>query len=355
MRVRTYRAPSMHEALRSMRRELGESAIILSTHTLRLDDGTELVELHAVPEQEMTSLPPSADGNPWAESSWVSDLRRELLTLRQQLNMLEALLRFNTSPDPLWQRLYTALRAEGFTDEFLLRRLPPTQPVSSWKELLLRARQHLTNHIRTADPPLPSTGPLRLLVLGAPGSGKTSTLLKLLLMYKLLHHLPCFLISTEAHRLGALEQLQLFSSIADIPLAEAYTVQELRHHLAAHPPSPMVVGIELPGGNPFRAEIRQQWQRYVDIVRPEALYGVLSATDALPLLRRLLQLWHDLGVTGLILTKLDLAPSVAPVVEALEHSELPVIYFCTGPRIPEDIEPARSQALAYRIGTVEEP
>lgn len=354
MRVRTYRAPSIHEALRSMRRELGDKAIILTTRTVRTDDGTELVELCAVPEQE--SLPiPSADGSSPAEAAWLIDLREEVLALRQQLGMLEALLRFNTSLDPPWQQLYMALRAEGFTEEFLLRRLPPTQPASSWKELLAQARQHLTAHIRTADLPLPSNRPLRFLVLGAPGSGKTATLQKLLLMYKLLHHLPCHLISAEAYKLGALEQLQLFASIADIPLVETYTPQELRHHLAMHASSTTVVGIELPGGNPFRREISQQWQRYLDIVQPEAAYGVLSATDSLPLLRRLLQLWRELGMTGLIITKLDLAPSVAPLVQALEHSHLPVVCLCAGPRIPEDIEPARSHALAHRIGTVEEP
>lgn len=329
-----------------MRRELGENAVIVDTRTLQADTG-ELVEILAVPEQELTTPTPSEV--PPHDPLLLLQLQQELALLRQQVSSLEHLLRYTTTLPPVWQQLYHALQAEGFAEDFLLRRLPPTTTSASWKELLLHARQQLTSNIRTAELPRPARTPLRLLLLGAPGSGRTTALLKLLLLYRLLFRLPPFLIAADAQKLGALEYLQLFASIADIPLTEAYSPQEVRYALTQLPNTPGVVAIDIPGGNPFVLETQRLWQRYRDAITPDAFYAVVSATDSLPVLHKLLHLWKTLGVHGLIVTKLDQAPGIGPLLQALDGCQLPLICLCTGPTIPDDIEPATREALARWI------
>jgi flagellar biosynthesis protein FlhF len=353
MRIRKYIASSIHEALRSMRRELGEDAIILSTRTLRSENAQELVEVLATAESELSSASGAPSAASASDTLLLTQLHYELTELRQQLRSLEFRLGFGATADPRWHELYDLLRAEGFSEGFLLRHLPPTTPFSSWKDALASARQNLTAHLRIAELPTPEERPLRLLVLGSPGAGKTTTMLKLLLFYRLSLTLPVWLIAADAYKLGALEQLQLFASIADIPLTEAYALHEVRQALLQLPKTPGVVAVDIPGGNPFQAETQNRWHHYCDAIRPDALLAVLSATDSLPVLQRLLQLWHELGVQGLIVTKLDQTPTLAPVLEALEQYPLPLMCLCAGPRIPDDLEPARPEALACRIGTTE--
>ena len=331
-----------------MRHELGDNAVILSTRTL--EEG-RLVEVFAVSEQELSS--PAASGGATHDPLLLLHLQHELELLRQQVTTLEYLLRYTTAPTPAWQQLYRILHAEGFCDDFLLRRLPPTSSAPTWKELLAHARAQLTEHLRIGHPPELSDTPLRLLVLGAPGAGKTSTLLKLLLLYKLSHDATVHLIAADIHRLGALEHLQLFASLADIPLTEVYSPQEVRYALSQLPSSTRVVAMDVPGGNPFRSETQRLWQHYCESFAPTALYAVLSSTDSLPVLCRLLQLWHELGVQGLIVTKLDQTMGLGPLLQALEQHPLPVVYLSTGPAIPDDLEPATRENIASRIATAE--
>jgi flagellar biosynthesis protein FlhF len=48
------------------------------------------------------------------------------------------------------------------------------------------------------------------------------------------------------------------------------------------------------------------------------------------------------------LTRIDEAVSLGGVLSALARSLLPVAYCCDGPRIPEDLKPARSHQLVAR-------
>jgi flagellar biosynthesis protein FlhF len=56
-----------------------------------------------------------------------------------------------------------------------------------------------------------------------------------------------------------------------------------------------------------------------------------------------------LGVSSCCaLTRIDEAVSLGGVLSALARSLLPVAYCCDGPRIPEDLKPARAHQLVAR-------
>jgi len=346
MRVRTYRASTLQEALRAMRRELGEDAVILDTRTLRSEGADELIEVIATTDQELAAAPGNGAS---PDALTLVHLHHEVAELRHQIARLEFALRCTPGADFRWQQLYDQLRSEGFTEEYLQQRIPPTEPFPSWKEALARARHRLTEALQIAPLPQPADTPTRIAVIGCPGAGKTTTLLKLLLHYKLTAAVPTEFIIAGPSLTGIPEQLALLASIADIPVTEAYGLPELRRALLQQSAG-SIIGIEIPGGNPFAAETQQLWQHYRELIRPEAFYAVVSATDSLSVLRRLCHVWTDMQVTGLVVTKLDIAPAIGPLVQALAEYSLPVVCLCAGPRIPDDMEPATVEALACRIG-----
>jgi flagellar biosynthesis protein FlhF len=55
---------------------------------------------------------------------------------------------------------------------------------------------------------------------------------------------------------------------------------------------------------------------------------------------------------GCIVTKLDEAVSLGPVLGALVRHQVPLVYACDGQRVPEDIHPALSLDLVERAETL---
>ncbi|HVW01640.1 MAG TPA: signal recognition particle protein, partial [Planctomycetaceae bacterium] len=55
------------------------------------------------------------------------------------------------------------------------------------------------------------------------------------------------------------------------------------------------------------------------------------------------------GVTSLVLTKLDEASGMGPLLSVARRSSLPISYITTGQNVPDDIEPADAQRLARLV------
>ena len=67
-------------------------------------------------------------------------------------------------------------------------------------------------------------------------------------------------------------------------------------------------------------------------------------------LARLIDAYGAVNPSRVVLTKLDeLDGSIAPLVSVLKHRDLPVSWFGTGQRVPEDLERATPAGLAARI------
>jgi flagellar biosynthesis protein FlhF len=347
MRVRTYIAESIQEALRSMRRELGEDAIILSTRTVRAAEKPdhELIEIIATAAPAHSSSPAVGEELPMA-----SQLQQELAALRSAVHELSLQLRFGQVRSlPQWQLLWELAEREGFSEGFLLRHSAGLDPSLPLPELQQQLRHSLLQHLRYVPLPEPSHHPLRIVLTGLPGAGVTTSLLKLALFYALERSYPVQIVSAATDTLGALEQLQLFSSVTDIPVAEVHTARELQRLLGSIPPIPQVVLVELPTGNPLHGQLQQLWQSYRSAAQPDATYAVMSATESSANASAFVQAWRELGSDALVLTKLDLAVGIGAVVEVLSTAALPIVALGIGPRIPEDFAAASPGALEQFI------
>jgi flagellar biosynthesis protein FlhF len=62
--------------------------------------------------------------------------------------------------------------------------------------------------------------------------------------------------------------------------------------------------------------------------------------------RRILDGYADAKPTRLVLTKLDEAESLSPLVSLLHDRQVPISYLGTGQRVPEDLNRATATLLA---------
>jgi flagellar biosynthesis protein FlhF len=76
---------------------------------------------------------------------------------------------------------------------------------------------------------------------------------------------------------------------------------------------------------------------------------VLSSTANMPNLSDTVARFKPLGLTSLLFTKLDESTAFGPLLSTALHAQLPMSYFTTGQRVPEDIEVATPERVVDLI------
>ncbi|MPN25537.1 Flagellar biosynthesis protein FlhF [bioreactor metagenome] len=117
-----------------------------------------------------------------------------------------------------------------------------TQALNEAKRLLL-TKLSFTNPIAKID------SKQIVSFLGPTGSGKTTTLIKLAIVCKLLHKFRILIVSTDTYKVGGSEQLQTLASISGIAFTVAYTPAELRKIVNEETKYDMIM-IDTVGRNP---------------------------------------------------------------------------------------------------------
>jgi flagellar biosynthesis protein FlhF len=212
-----------------------------------------------------------------------------------------------------------------------------------------RALAHLARHLAvTGDALLDHGG--RVAFVGPTGIGKTTGIAKLAARWVMRHGTrDIALISMDDQRFGAHEQLRVLGRLLGV---ECYTLSdpaELPQLLQRLPLHRMVL-IDTAGISPRDAHVEAHAKALVDVAGPAQIdiWLTLSAGAQAGVLEEALQKFAIYGPRAVMLTKLDEAASLGGALSALVVAGLPLSYVSEGPRIPEDLAPARAHQLVAR-------
>jgi len=192
------------------------------------------------------------------------------------------------------------------------------------------------------------SGPRIVAIVGPTGVGKTTTIAKLAAMHALNRGASVAMVTTDNFRVGAIEQLKTYAKIMDIPLEVAASSQELAKVLARHADKDLIL-IDTAGRSPKDAERLEELKGYLKCHPGIETYLCMSATTRARELDEIVATFSVLPVTKLLFTKLDESESFGCIAGAYLKHKLPLSYFTTGQKVPEDIEVATSRKLAALV------
>ena len=176
-------------------------------------------------------------------------------------------------------------------------------------------------------------------LVGPPGCGKTTTLVKLAVNYGLASRRPVLLLSMDTYRVAAAEQLRSYAAILGVGVSSARD----RHGAGAgHRGEPgqgtdlhrhARVRLRRPGrrGGPGAVSLDAAGHRHA--TGPAGLHEGRrpgAVVDSFEIFRP----------QRLLFTKLDETSSFGPIVNESARTGKPVSFLATGQRIPEDLETA---------------
>jgi flagellar biosynthesis protein FlhF len=173
--------------------------------------------------------------------------------------------------------------------------------------------------------------------LGPTGVGKTTTLAKLAAHLKLKRQIELGIISLDTYRIGAVDQLQTYAAILEVPFKVAQNKAELTKALKDLSYCDTVL-IDTTGRNYLNYEHVRCLQSTFQNGGKFGHFLVLSATAKDEDLRQTILHFRGMDINSLIFTKIDETVHLGCMLNQLVRFNYPISYIGTGQRVPEDIE-----------------
>ncbi len=174
-------------------------------------------------------------------------------------------------------------------------------------------------------------------VVGPTGVGKTTTIAKIAARFVLRHGLNGLgLVSTDSYRIGAREQLLTFARILGAPMQVASNARELGQVLDGLRHKKLVL-IDTAGMSQRDVRLANQFTTLrASGHHVRSVLALSAATDAGTLLETMTA-FRAAAPKALVVTKIDEATTLGPILSLVLRARLPLAYVSDGQRVPEDL------------------
>lgn len=184
-------------------------------------------------------------------------------------------------------------------------------------------------------------------LVGPTGVGKTTTIAKLAAKLKS-EGKHVALISMDTFRIAAADQLRVYAKILDCPFAEVSDIAELQSAIQTHNNADYIL-IDT-AGRSYRAPNQMNDLKAMNqMAIPIHFHMVLASTMKQRDMDENIKAFRFLSLESLLFTKLDESWSFGEIFNCNVRSKLPLSYFTTGQKVPDDLETASKERVVERL------
>jgi flagellar biosynthesis protein FlhF len=184
-------------------------------------------------------------------------------------------------------------------------------------------------------------------LIGPPGVGKTTTIMKLAIQHGLAVSQRIRVIAVDPHHICSTAQLSQFAELLHIGFAEFDSFERASQNL--YNPFPGLTLMDTPGYSRSEsaqiADLASFLKSHHEIDTHLVIRADRKPSDNLHSIDR----FAKCAARRLILTALDETEEHAGLRSILERAAIPISFLGIGPRIPEDLEAARAQRISGLI------
>ncbi|MCX7879465.1 MAG: hypothetical protein N2517_02270 [Ignavibacteria bacterium] len=360
MKIRKFIARTIQEGREKILAELGNEAIILSTRVLppappEMEELIEFVAAVDKPDEEINRKKIEKDSlgkdiNKEDFLAITSQVIKEITTLKEMVWKLSEKIsyKFLANLETEYSELATLMVSNGYTSDFILNFIQNFKNVnySDFEDLRQKAVVSLAKKIVYEKPLKKNSKCQSYLFIGPTGVGKTLTIIKLGILYKILLESRVAIISCDTRKVGGWEQMQVISAISSIPAIFCQTKSEFFLNYESFRNYDFIL-VDTSGGSQKDKEYLEELTANVEMHNWDRIFLTLSVTSDKLNFKDNVSVFKEFKPTNLILTKFDEVATIGHIYETLCEisQEIPLAYLSLGVEIPNSIEPAKEEIL----------
>ncbi len=359
MRLKSFYAKSMTEAMKMVRDALGEEAIIIAT---REEDGGKSVRVTAAIEPERMHV--GAGANAAEDPEYIGRGESDY-GIRKEDDMFDELdidgkgPAFEIGNDGIasaddWLQHDDeddeAAIVEELTEVMLRHSVPEevTDQIISCATVLGMNDAYLAlstaiEHLFTFKPI--QARPLKkpIMLVGAPGVGKTLTSAKLAAR-AVMNNMTTTVITTDTLRAGGIEQLQAFTRILKIPLVKATSPAALAKAVDQAKGCDQII-IDTGGANPFNRDDMKALATLAAAADVEPILVMGAGADAEES-GEIARVFSTMGVRCMLTTRLDVARRLGGLLNAAHEGGLSFAEMSDTPQVADGLQGLNPKKLS---------
>lgn len=320
MRLKSFTANSMKDAMQMIRDTLGENAIIVAT---REENGGKTVRVTAAIDKdtEATMPRPLQEIN---QDEWMMDQGLDPTTAAEEIT--DILIR-HAVPDEVMESIIATVSMMGMDD-----------PLSA----LNGALQQLFEF-----KPLPTKSYGKPLILvGPPGAGKTLAAAKIAARGAL-SGAKVAVITTDTIRAGGVEQLEAFTRLMKIDLKKASTPQDVKARLTEIRGADQII-IDTAGVNPFDPESVKLLARIIGVADMDPVLVLPAGMDA-DESGDVARVFAMVGARALLPTRVDVARRLGSLLSAAQLGGLSFTEVSNTAKVADGLSPLSARRLTQLL------
>ena len=352
MRLKTYFASGVDAAMNLARTELGPEAMLVHSKKAT-GDARSLGDYEVVfALSDEATAPPAVVEPPKlsapAVSEDISSLREAVEKTLRLVRRSEALLTTQSRFAGVQADLAGVLEDAGFSPEF--RAVILNECCAPGSKVRQACIDWLQRQIKV-NPRIGKAGSMRKIVavVGPPGAGKTTTLIKLAARFGISGRRPSQFLALDSDRVGATDLLRSNAAVLGIGFQSIDSPHGLSQALAEHTNKDLVL-IDTPGIGAKAVDDEGDLMAFFND-RPDIdKHLVLPADVSVRSLRRMADRFERFRPDSLIVSRMDEAgEEMGPAFEVAIQCGLPWSFVGNGQRAPEDLEAADPASYLARM------
>ncbi|MBS6453342.1 MAG: flagellar biosynthesis protein FlhF [Butyrivibrio sp.] len=190
--------------------------------------------------------------------------------------------------------------------------------------------------------------------IGPTGVGKTTTIAKLASDFKLNKGKSVAMVTADTYRIAAVEQLNTYAGILDVPVSVAYSPSEICGCLNEFSGYD-VIFVDTAGRSHKNEEQKDELIELINNVKNGGYdadietFLVLSVTTKYKDLINIADTYKEIEDYRLLFTKLDETVTLGNIINLKCYTGAPLSYTTSGQNVPDDIETIDVQKLAKNL------